>query len=490
MSLRISSLPTLPSGCAVAIFALLGLFSTQASAQEAPSTSSDSGAESTELALPDLGPPITGEIGSGAGPMQADASTEAEQDFTNDPEYLAEVERLTKAFEDARHKLETAVVQQRLIYTRYLNAEARSKADRESYTVKRDEVRSLMDETYTAALDLSRITGNEEAAQYILTMIQHRFERGIYNLSTAEGAARLIDGGARYLLLFKAGARSALVSGKFDIAKRLYEAIDRKDMEKVDIGMFISLEELEKSWEKESEIREQEAQADDLPRVKFVTTQGEFTVELFINEAPSTVANFINLVEQGFYDGLDFHQVVDNMLALTGDPSGLGSGGSGKFLVDEFDPEVTRTALRGYLVMAKLPVPGSTSGEFVPNSASSQFAILYMPIVANLGEQTVFGCVIEGMDVVSRLRRVDPSKKAEEKKMQLPPDRILETTVLRRPDTLPEVKYFDVRAALQAEQDRIRAAQKAAESTHQHDGHDHDGHDHDDHDHEGHDHED
>jgi peptidylprolyl isomerase len=164
-------------------------------------------------------------------------------------------------------------------------------------------------------------------------------------------------------------------------------------------------------------------------------------LELFLDQAPSTVSNFIRLVEERFYDELDFYQVIDHLLALTGDRSGDGTGNSGKFLVDEHEREDARNAFRGSLVMAKIPI-GET-GKFVPNSASSQFAIFYLPVVAVPESQTVFGRVIEGMDVISRLRRVDPHKEKKKGEIVLPPDRVIEATVIRRPETLPEPEYVD-----------------------------------------------
>jgi peptidylprolyl isomerase len=92
--------------------------------------------------------------------------------------------------------------------------------------------------------------------------------------------------------------------------------------------------------------------------------------------------------------------------------------------------------------MAKLPT--DQAGEFVPDSASSQFAILFLPIISVADQQTVFGRVIEGMDAISRLRRVDPNKKKEKGQIVLPPDRVIEATVIRRPETLPEPQYLDL----------------------------------------------
>lgn len=108
--------------------------------------------------------------------------------------------------------------------------------------------------------------------------------------------------------------------------------------------------------------------------------------------------------------------------------------------MDEHQNENARAGFRGSLVMAKLPT-GET-GKFVPNSASSQFAILLLPVTSVSKEQTIFGRVIEGMDAISRMRRVDPSKKKEKGEVVQPPDLIIEATVVRRPETLPEPDYL------------------------------------------------
>ena len=256
-----------------------------------------------------------------------------------------------------------------------------------------------------------------------------------------EGAARLIDGGSQLKYLFETAARSAVVCGEFVMAKKLYDALNDEQQDEVDNRLEFNLEQYREQFEAEAIIREVEIQEDRLPRVLLKTTQGDVVVELFLDQAPSTVSNFMRLVEDGFYDGLDFYQVIDHLLALTGDPTGSGSGGFGKYLRDEHARPDARNGLRGSLVMAKLPMPGGQDRAFIPNSASSQFAILLLPILSVSEEQTIFGTVIEGMDVVSRLRRVDPHKEKKKGEVQYPPDSIIEAKVIRRPDSLPEPEY-------------------------------------------------
>src|SRR4029079_8655388 len=137
----------------------------------------------------------------------------------------------------------------------------------------------------------------------------------------------------------------------------------------------------------EQQTREAEAKADDLPRVKLQTNKGDITIELFENEAPNTVANFISLVEKGFYDGVPFHRVLPNFMAQGGDPKGTGQGGPGYRIKDEFGNKGARAHFRGSLSMAN-------TGQ--PNTNGSQFFLTFKPTPHLNGRHTVFGRVIEG----------------------------------------------------------------------------------------------
>ena len=132
-------------------------------------------------------------------------------------------------------------------------------------------------------------------------------------------------------------------------------------------------------------------------KVKFTMENGgEFVVELYPEYAPATVENFLSLVNDGFYDGLTFHRVVEGFMAQGGDPTGTGSGGSKKTIKGEFAAngftQNTLSHTRGVISMAR-----SAQND----SASSQFFICYSDGCAALdGSYAAFGKVIEGMDVV------------------------------------------------------------------------------------------
>ncbi len=122
---------------------------------------------------------------------------------------------------------------------------------------------------------------------------------------------------------------------------------------------------------------------------------GEYIIELYPEYAPETVANFENLVKEGFYDGVVFHRIIDNFMAQGGDPTGTGMGGSGKNIKGEFAAngftQNTLSHTRGVISMAR---------SQDPNSASSQFFICYSDDCTFLdGNYAAFGKVVEGMEV-------------------------------------------------------------------------------------------
>ena len=172
---------------------------------------------------------------------------------------------------------------------------------------------------------------------------------------------------------------------------------------------------LKRSWEKEKELRDAESKKDDLPRVKFTTAKGDIVIELFENEAPQAVANFISLVKKGFYDGVVFHRVLSGFMAQGGDPTGTGSGGPGYSIKCEcYKPEYRRH-FRGTLSMAHA---GRDTG-------GSQFFLTYVPTSFLDGKHTVFGRVVEGMDIAAAIKRRDPDAPVGS------PDKIIKAEVLR-----------------------------------------------------------
>ncbi|WP_230256370.1 peptidylprolyl isomerase [Rhodopirellula halodulae] len=363
-------------------------------------------------------------------------------------EIRKEAEAAYEKFQATHEELTTEMLELRKLHIRFNNDIDRSPQASKAFRAQQHKVWDVMQKQMKNAVEVFRLLPSPEAASYMVTMVQHNFDHDIYDLPTYEAAARLIDIGQNYRYLFLTAARAGVATGNFETSRKVYDALESDELEKVDLANQHFIDELEKQFNEEKE-RMEKIDRDALPQVLIKTTRGDVLIELYPGEAPSTVAHFIKLVKQGFYDGLDFSQVVSNMLALSGDPNGDGRGNSGQFLMDEHDNENAHCALRGSLVMAKIPMG---EGRFIENSASSQFAIFFLPVAGAKEQQTIFGRVIEGMDRISLLRRRDPSK-SDEKKIQLPPDAIISAEVVREGPELPEPKYVDVAAELKKAQE-------------------------------------
>ena len=127
----------------------------------------------------------------------------------------------------------------------------------------------------------------------------------------------------------------------------------------------------------------------------FDTARGAIRVELAADKAPLTVANFVNLAQHGFYDGLNFHRVIADFMVQGGCPEGSGRGGPGYRFEDEATNGLRHE--RGVLSMANAG----------PNTNGSQFFITHVPCGWLDGKHTVFGKVIAGLDVVDAIRQGD-----------------------------------------------------------------------------------
>jgi cyclophilin family peptidyl-prolyl cis-trans isomerase len=125
--------------------------------------------------------------------------------------------------------------------------------------------------------------------------------------------------------------------------------------------------------------------------------KGSMVAELFAKDVPKTVNNFVFLAREGFYDGSTFHRVIPGFMAQGGDPTGTGRGGAGYKFDDEFTAHKHDA---GVLSMAN-------SG---PNTNSAQFFITLAPQHGLDGKHTVFGRLIEGMDVLEKLTPRDPNQ--------------------------------------------------------------------------------
>jgi cyclophilin family peptidyl-prolyl cis-trans isomerase len=132
-----------------------------------------------------------------------------------------------------------------------------------------------------------------------------------------------------------------------------------------------------------------------LPQILLQTSKGDVVLELYEDEAPNTVANFVNLVEKGYYDGLTFHRVIDEFMAQGGCPEGTGTGGPGYNIKCECVRKDHRKHERGVISMAHA---GRDTG-------GSQFFINFVKTPHLDGKHTVFGHVVKGMDAIDKFNR-------------------------------------------------------------------------------------
>ena len=131
------------------------------------------------------------------------------------------------------------------------------------------------------------------------------------------------------------------------------------------------------------------------PTVTIETNHGTIVAEMFEDLAPNTAANFLELAEKGFYDGVIFHRVIDGFMIQGGDPTGTGRGGPGYTIDDEFGPGLAHTQ-PGLFSMANAG----------PNTGGSQFFITLAATPWLDGKHAIFGKVTSGLDVVQAIGKV------------------------------------------------------------------------------------
>jgi peptidylprolyl isomerase len=141
------------------------------------------------------------------------------------------------------------------------------------------------------------------------------------------------------------------------------------------------------------------AMAADLENTLYMDVPGgRVVIEMRPDLAPATVARIKELVRQGFYDGIVFHRVIDGFMAQTGDPKGNGTGGSGQKLKAEFS---TEKHVRGVVSMARASDP---------DSADSQFFIMFADAPSLDGKYTIWGKVTSGMEYIDQIKKGDPAR--------------------------------------------------------------------------------
>ena len=282
-----------------------------------------------------------------------------------------------------------------------------------------EQVQELMPSLVSAAEQAYVAAPNKdkELNEFILASLGDYLASDNYE-KAAELAKVLVDNKFEHTHLDLLAGIAFFNTNDFDAAKAHLQAAKDKNAINQDGQRYLeSADKYKEMWAKELRIREAEEKAGDLPTVKFQTSQGDIVIALFENEAPNTVANIVSLVEKGFYNGLSFHRVIPGFMAQGGDPKGDGSGGPGYTIPDEVQQANHRKHFRGSLSMAKTAAP---------DTGGSQFFLCFVPTTHLDGKHTVFGRVVEGMDVLSKLKRTEGVPGKPE------PDKIIKATVLSK----------------------------------------------------------
>ncbi|MCU0871132.1 MAG: peptidylprolyl isomerase [Pirellulaceae bacterium] len=259
---------------------------------------------------------------------------------------------------------------------------------------------------------------DEALTEFLIKILADDVARDNYE-PAADLSKVLVDNGCDKKELYDPAGIAAFATNDFDAAEK--RAKRAQDDGKLSENGKKNLEEVpsyKKYWQEEQEIRKKEAEQNDLPRVRLSTSKGDMMIELFENEAPETVGNFISLVEQKFYDGLVFHRVLPAFMAQGGCPRGDGTGDPGYKIYCECYKENYRKHFRGTLSMAHA---GKDTG-------GSQFFITFLPTPHLNGKHTAFGRVVEGMDVLAKLQRIDPQASGSKPE----PDKIIQAEVIRK----------------------------------------------------------
>lgn len=336
-----------------------------------------------------------------------------------------------KKFADEMVQYKTALKKLRSLKDAYQTASAEEK-DKivAEFTPLVDETTKRQKELVPLAIDAYRsVDGqNVELRAFLCSMLhwlvveRENYEtayviaKSIFDYPLPEGNGDLLYGYAALAAFCTMNLDDAKAWYKIAKDKGVVSKCDPDDKMHLQYNLERVLPEYESLWLKEQEIRKAEEAADNLPRVLLRTSKGDITLELFKNEAPIATNNFLSLVKSGFYTDVPFHRVLPFFMAQGGDPTGTGSGGPGYCIKCECYGDNARNHFRGSIAMAHAG----------PNTGGSQFFLDFVPTSFLNKKHTVFGRVIDGMDVLSDIQRIDPEQESD-----VAPDKIIEAKILR-----------------------------------------------------------
>ncbi|MDO4857002.1 MAG: peptidylprolyl isomerase [Thermoguttaceae bacterium] len=310
-------------------------------------------------------------------------------------------------YRQAQADLKSALREAAELQRKYLGIKT-TEEEKEEIGEKLEKISKVVSKIHPKLFDLAEKAWLEEPSRedgeflnFIIQVLETRMTVGEYERANAIMQG-LISLKIPDILpdLYDAAGEIAFMLNDFEQAARYLELAEQnKVLSERCAGFKKDLSYYRTSWAKESVFRQQDSEKKDLPRVTLDTTKGKIVLELYEDQTPNTVANFVYLVEKGYYDGMFFEQVIPGEGAVAGRSLENPDGGPGWSIRDEFDATNSRNHYRGTISMMR--------GE--PNSAGSIFFISFSPIKDLDGKYVVFGRVIEGMDVLTKLQIMDPA---------------------------------------------------------------------------------
>ena len=336
-------------------------------------------------------------------------------------------------FEAARRQEKELIAELTLLQAEFQEPKADKQAVMAKFEAARQKIPATKERLETAAFALALADPKNAPVRdlcglVIASRLQADDPREAIRLADLLEKAGATDGNIDLVAATAAMVLSQLDDAAAWLAKAVTHGTEKEKVEELQAA----IDEERPKVEAEMARRKQEAAADDLPRVEITTSKGTIVVELFEDDAPNTVANFVSLVEKGFYDGTPFHRVIGGFMAQGGDPTGSGSGGPGHVIECECELPAARKHFLGSLSMAH-------AGK---NTGGSQFFLTFRPTEHLDGRHTVFGRVVEGYDVLPRLARTQSGDGRSNPGVK--PDTIVKAKVLRKrnheyaPKTLPD----------------------------------------------------
>ncbi len=315
----------------------------------------------------------------------------------------------------------------RTLHEEYFNAQTEDldRIRKEYDDLRAEGAKKLVDLKKAAREAFVEAPNEDRELSRFLVQLSAQAVRGDHYDQGYQEAKFFIDNGGEDRAIYNWMGIAAYGTDRFDEAKKYLDMAQKAGSLTPEAEAPVAgIDEALATWPAEQEFRAAEAKADDLPRVLLKTTKGDILLELFENEAPDTVGNYISLVEKGFYDGREFFRVIPGFMAQVGSPTDDGTGGPGYSIYCECTKTPHRNHFAGSLSMAKTQAR---------DTGGSQFFLTFAPRPQLNGQHTVFGRVIEGMDVLAEIQRFDPDKA---KRGQPKPkfDKIIEATVVRKRD--------------------------------------------------------